>query len=35
MKYSGFKQQVIKSGIPLEKTVSEHLLSHGIVDFEE
>lgn len=35
MKYSSFKQQVIRSGIPLEKTISEYLSSLGMMDAGE
>ncbi|MFX1487277.1 MAG: hypothetical protein ACFFBS_09335 [Promethearchaeota archaeon] len=35
MKYSGFKQAVLKSGIPLEKTISQYLLSLGLRDCGE
>lgn len=35
MNYSSFKQQVIKSGIPLEKTISEYLFSLGLLDMGE
>lgn len=35
MKYSGFKQQVIRSGIPLENTIRQYLDSLGLIIYGE